>query len=176
MDDQLEERYFQWLFAKVDTVYPLTHDRDLQTVLRILDAKEFVWLISGDDNRAEFGRGLRLDFLTECVLISTDDWETAPCSVLEMLIAFADIVAFELDAPMSDCFWSFLDTLGLSGMSDTYGVDEVEVESILDTLIWRTYEYDGTGGLFPLKVPTRDQREVEIWYQFCAHAIECELI
>ena len=42
----------------------------------------------------------------------------------------------------------------------------LEVHDILEKLLLREYEFDGTGGLFPLgDWAEEDQRELEIWYQ-----------
>ena len=77
MTELLEDPYFEWLCAQVirqETTPSLTYERLLAT----LHATEFVWLVSGDDNRAEDGVELR------------DPTERGhmPCSVLQMLIAF----------------------------------------------------------------------------------------
>ena len=46
------------------------------------------------------------------------------------------------------------------------------VEEILNRVVWRTNESDGTGGLFPLSRPYLDQRDVEIWSQLNAFLLE----
>ena len=48
----------------------------------------------------------------------------------------------------------------------------IKIDDILDTLIWRTYEYDGIGGFFPLTNAEEDQTKVEIWYQMAAYINE----
>jgi hypothetical protein len=45
--------------------------------------------------------------------------------------------------------------------------DSAKIDDILYNFVWRMYEPDGYGGMFPLRKPTRNQREAEIWYQFC---------
>jgi len=40
-----------------------------------------------------------------------------------------------------------------------------QVDEILESLIWRTYDPDGHGGFFPLRRPKGDQTEEEIWHQ-----------
>ncbi len=50
------------------------------------------------------------------------------------------------------------------------------IEDIIHTFVWRTYNYNGYGGLFPLDDPKEDQRKVEIWYEFCAWVEEKDLI
>jgi hypothetical protein len=41
----------------------------------------------------------------------------------------------------------------------------MKVKSILERVKNRDYETDGHGGLFPLRNPPEDQRQVELWYQ-----------
>ena len=36
----------------------------------------------------------------------------------------------------------------------------------------RSYAFDGYGGLFPLRKPHQDQRNIEIWYQMQAYLME----
>jgi hypothetical protein len=36
----------------------------------------------------------------------------------------------------------------------------------LETFVWRNYDRKGVGGIFPLYRSRRDQRRVELWYQF----------
>ena len=70
-----------------------------------------------------------------------------------------------------------LTNLGVRDFNDDlYEKDnpEEEINLMLDEIIWRTYNYDGSGGLFPLREPVGDQRDVELWYQLCAYLIENE--
>ena len=64
--------------------------------------------------------------------------------------------------------------LGLNHCSDKRRLTYEEVNDVLDRVIWRTYRWDGHGGLFPLNEPEKDQREVEIWYQLSAYLLERE--
>jgi len=96
------------------------------------------------------------------------------CSVLEMLIPLARRAEFDTDIPMRDWFWTFLRNLGIDEMNDATPAVKARVDPILERLIWRRYRRDGLGGLFPLRRPMEDQREVEIWYQFCAYLTELE--
>jgi len=61
MDVPIEEDYFSWLLAKV--VLPRSpHTDNYYGLLLVLHTVEFVWAIPGDQNRAEDGLELRLDF------------------------------------------------------------------------------------------------------------------
>jgi hypothetical protein len=64
--------------------------------------------------------------------------------------------------------------LGLDQFDDQIPYDWEDVDEALSALIYRTYDRDGTGGLFPLTHPEEDQRKVEIWYQLNAYLLERE--
>ncbi|MFZ1684153.1 MAG: hypothetical protein WAU88_08510, partial [Candidatus Zixiibacteriota bacterium] len=49
---------------------------------------------------------------------------------------------------------------------------EATIDEVLNRVIFRTYDARGNGGLFPLRRPQRDQREVELWYQASAYLLE----
>lgn len=171
MDRNLEELYFNWLYAKIHlSDVPYNSYSDL---LRILYDTEFVWLLSGDDNRAEDGTDLRVDFIRESGLDIDLEWFDSGCSVLEMMLAFSRRAAFETEISSREWFWEFIQNLGLSGCYNDF-FDPTVVHDVLQTFIWRTYEYNGEGGMFPLKAPQDDQRKIEIWYQFCEYLVDLD--
>lgn len=131
---------------------------------------EFVWFIPNDDNRAEDGRALREEFLDERRMSAVEhaDWFELGCSFLEMLVGLSHRMAFEAQNDPHIWFWHFVETLGLTKYTDASAYDAEKVREILETVIWRTYEPDGVGGLFPLRQTHDDQREVELWYQLSA--------
>ena len=63
-------------------------------------------------------------------------------------------------------FWSMVNNLGLSDMTDDR-FDERIVRKKIDIFLKRGYEPDGQGGLFRIKHCRRDMRYVEIWYKLC---------
>ena len=143
--------------------------------MRQLYVKEFVWLIPNDDNRAEDGKELRYEFINEQGIDEVDQaWLDLGCSVLEMMIALARRAAFESDDEVVEWFWRFIFNLGLNNHTDIAykSATEREVDNVLDTVIFRTYDADGLGGLFPLTHPRQDQRKVELWYQLAAYLSE----
>jgi hypothetical protein len=73
------------------------------------------------------------------------------------MLANADLDGFDDEKMLKD------------GMCAYYYVCEIEGK-IMD----RRYERNGQGGLFPLRKPAMDQRDVEIWYQANAYMIEKE--
>jgi hypothetical protein len=172
MDEPVENLYFNWLCAKVLNLKPLQNSDTYWELLRKLHRTEFVWTISGDDNRSEDGKELRTEFILQADIPDDPEWRiTIGCSVLEMLIAFARRAEFQDQTPTPTWFWEFLTNLGLDEQTD-HNFNSEYVEMVLDDFIWRTYNPDGTGGLFPIKNPSGDQRQIEIWYQFGEYLLD----
>jgi hypothetical protein len=177
MDEPLEEVYFNWLYSKVVTVQHPTHSSSYWTLLRDLHSIEFVWLISGDDNRAEEGLEVRREFyrMIQLELDEEIPWMNLGCSVLEMLLGFARRAEFQTEIPTQEWFWIMLHNLGLDELNDAVDDIHIYVSEALDKLIWRMYDRKGRGGLFPLNRTKTDQRDVEIWYQFCEYLVDQEI-
>lgn len=168
MGEPIESEYFNWLCAKV---LPVENRRGnmYSDLLRILHETEFVWVVPEDKNRAEDGCELRLYFLQQTGWNRDRVWFAQPCSVLEVLIAFADRACFQTDIPLNDWFWEFMTNLDLGEYRQVSRPDEIRIRDILHTFVWRMYDPSGYGGLFPMRWPKQDQRKVEIWYQFCEY-------
>lgn len=174
MNESLDDLYLNWLHAKIMLNEPA--HRGFNSYFRLLYTMfhtEFVWLLSGDDNRHEDGLDLRTEFIRESRLDIDYSWFEDGCSVLEMLIAFARRAEFQTDTSMSEWFWEFVNNLGLAGQYDEAFEEEL-VSNTLNSFVWRTYNSDGTGGLFPIEHPTEDQRKVEIFYQFSEYLVDKE--
>jgi hypothetical protein len=172
MGEPLENLYFKWLCAKVMYVMNPTPSLTHWQLLKALHNTEFVWLLSGDDNRAADGIELRDEFTIAADIPDDPEWRHLGCSVLEMFVAFSRRAEFNTGESASDWFWEFLDNLGLKEFTDGAEFDLIEVEEILDRFVWRTYNRKGEGGLFPIGSPNGDQRKIEIWYQFCDYLID----
>lgn len=162
MREPIESEYFNWLCAKVRKSPPPMYD----DLFSILYQTEFVWVIPNDRNRAEDGKELRIDFLRELQWENDPGWFNEPCSVLEMLIAFAKRAYFQTDRQTKDWFWEFIANLMLDDFRHVSQDQLSVIEEILHTFVWRTYEPSGHGGIFPMRWPKHDQRRIEIWYQF----------
>lgn len=169
----IDGQYFDWLYDQVGSV---PHVRPSKTYMRLLEQlffKEFVWIIPNDDNRAEDGRDLRHVFLEECRIKNVDpEWISLGCCLLELFIGISRRLSFEAGGEAIDWFWVLIKNLGLDKYTDDRPLPKDEVNEILDDMIWRTYEPDGRGGLFPLQEANEDQRDVEIWYQLNAYLLE----
>lgn len=172
MDKPLDELYFVWLYNQVGDSAIRNPTRTYWKVLRQLFTKEFVWIVPNDDNRIEDGKALRYEFVDQSGLINIDlDWMKLGCSTLELLIGLSRRLAFQCDGEPRDWFWHLMDNLDLH-YNDRGYLGENRIDGILDRVIWRTYDEDGHGGLFPLHYAAIDQRKIEIWYQMSAYILE----
>lgn len=165
--EPIEETYFNWLCSKVMQLNgPPTPSTTYFNLFRILHSTEFIDMIPNDDNRVEDGLELREYFLRETGYKADPDWTSTGCSILEMLIAFANRAEFDSYTDSKTWFWRFLENLDLIRFRDDHVGSFDEVHDILDRFVYRSYSYSGRGGLFPLDHAQRDQRNVEIAYQF----------
>jgi hypothetical protein len=173
--EPIDEAYFRWLTSKVvNFEAPLTPSTSYWKLLSTLYNTEFVWFLPNDDNRVKDGQELRVFFLRETNFEADQDWMSLGCSVLEMLIAFAYRAEFQTEIPPAEWFWKFIENLDLIRFNDISFDGTDDIANILETFIWRTYQPNGQGGLFPINHPSKDQRKVEIWYQFCEYLMEHE--
>lgn len=173
MDGPLDEQYLRWLYSQVLPIESRKSVRTFWALLRQLYVKEFVWYVPNDDNRLEDGRDLRYEFLALEDLPDDPEWTSLGCSILEMLIGLSRRLAFQMDGEPRFWFWQLLENIGLDKYNDRYYKNsEEEVNEVLERVIWRNYDEDGRGGLFPLRHPDDNQREVELWYQMSAYILE----
>jgi hypothetical protein len=177
---QLDERYLDWLYSLVAPVTIRNPARSYWRLCEHLFKKSFRWFVPNDDNRIEDARELRYDFLDK---FDIDDdnptWMDLDISVLELFIALSRRTSFESGEAPEVWFGRFLDNLDLRKYTDAiYKQGRWEdVDMTIDNFVDRKYKPNGLGGLFPLKNPKEDQREVEIWYQMSAYLIEnCNIV
>jgi len=173
----LDERYFEWLYKFVGQVRNKNPARSHWRLAEQLYIMEFTWFVHNDGNRIGDGVNLRFEFL-EAEGLSPNDvprqWIDEGCSILEMLIGLSRRAAFMADGDEYNWLWKMLDNLGLRVYTDDVYIPDVqnEVAWTFERIVNRTYEPDGSGGIFPLKHPTEDQRSVELWYQLSAYLLE----
>lgn len=171
MSEPLENLYFNWLCAKIIDTTQSSPGLTYWTLFGMLHRTEFVWLISGDDNRALDGKELRREFLLAADIPDDPFWRTViECSMLEMFIALCRRCSFRTDIPVKEWFWELMTNTGLNRYNDA-NVDEFEINDLLHQIIWRLYDEKGRGGIFPLTESEIDQRTVDLWYQFCEYAV-----
>lgn len=173
MSKPLDELYLTWLYSQAGSIRQRNSSRTYWSLFKQLYSTMFVHLIPNDDNRALDGMELRNQFVNDRRLNNVDeDWMKLPCSFLEMLIALSRRLSFESGDNPSYWFWELIKNLQLDVYNDSMGVPSRRVNSILEKVIWRTYQRNGRGGLFPLRHAARDQRDIEIWYQASSYLLE----
>jgi hypothetical protein len=168
MGDTLDDHYLEWLY---NVVGRQARNIDHWDLLHALNNYDFVMLVPNDDNRAKDGEELREEYVGDTRSRPSRTWMNTSCTVLEMMIGVARHLTFELDGEVGQWFWLLVDNLDLTKFNDRRFNSEW-VEQVLERLVWRQYNYDGRGGLFPLKQPHEDQRHVEIWFQMEAYMLE----
>lgn len=175
MAEPLDELYLRWLYSQVGNVKLRDRRRTHWSLMRLLYKKEFVWLIPNDDNRLQEGLDLRMDFIHDEELTDVDPyWLELGCSMLEMMIGLARRLYFQDDEnTVGEWFWELIVNLGMQDVDIDFDPKGTHNDT-LDRVIWRTYRPNGRGGLFPLRRPSKDQRDVELWYQLSAYLLETQ--
>lgn len=175
MNKPLDELYLQWLYDHVRTNNSRMPTRNHWKLMRQLYTTEFIWFVPNDDNRVGDGQDLRHEFTEDLDLEDVDpDWMTLGCSMLELILGLSRRLSFQAEGEPRFWFWQLLKNLGLHEYNDRDRYDRDHVEAVTNDVIWRTYDSDGVGGLFPLRYPDKDQRDVELWYQLNAYLLEHE--
>lgn len=168
-DFVLESEYLQWMY---DIVFGGSYHSYRKLFKRLHEIK-FRYTIPNDGNRAEDGVCLRYRFglangYSQHEIANLLD--ISDCSVLEMMLALCNRCEEKImQNPVYGnrtglWFLYMLDSLGLSDMTDDI-FDRKKVDWIIDAFLDRNYSPCGAGGLFTLKNPAKDLRNVEIWYQ-----------
>jgi hypothetical protein len=172
MANGLEQQYFEWLCGKVSIEYGKVTQRTYEGLLGQLHSKEFIWTVPNDDNRQGDCKDLRDEFRYQYNIGDTLLSEL-PCSILEVIVSLSERLEF-IDGREGPLWaWTLIENLQLHKMFDPLSTrKQAIIDDILDTFIWRNYEKDGTGGLFPLAYPAEDQTKVELWYQMAAYLEE----
>ena len=159
--------YLDWLKNQIEYFDGPSHN----ILLEHLYTLSFTPRINRDINRESDGIRLRDEYFVDGV--DEESIIDTPCSFLEFLIGLArrmNYIYSRIDEDRTrDCFWMMIDNLELTCFDDRYlsrapGRIRAITEAV-NIVVDRTYEEDGSGGLFPLKHPRENQRNVEIWYQ-----------
>lgn len=170
MVSELKKDYFYWMLKKVGAIGLRP------SYLRLLEElfnTEFEFYIDMDANRYENGINLRYRYAYEKSISYGDmateldhDW----CSVLEMMVSLAidceEHIMYdpEIGDRTEKWFWGMIKSLGLMDQDDWH-YDASKSRRIIKRFLKRSYKPNGEGGLFTLKHPREDLRNVEIWYQ-----------
>jgi hypothetical protein len=166
----MNDPYFHWLCKRVN----IPHEKNYMKMAHELHCIKFEpgSAIETDSNRANDGLRQRVIFMDRYGPQGSSSNRGA-CTMLEFLIGLAQRMSFIMGSEENDLhtahyFWKLIGNLRLLKLSDDR-YDELNgdffVQEAVDRVLFRTYERDGRGGLFPLKRCFQDQRTVEIWYQ-----------
>lgn len=171
--DKIRDDYFNWMYHLVCNENRQRTKISYRKLLQFLHSVIFVPIIDMDDNRRVDGISFRYRFAFENGYPDAyiDEFlNDRDCSVLEMMIA----LAYRVEDDITDnymygnrtgqWFWSMIVNLGLNNMDDK-NFDFNYCEKVIDRLLSRQYKPNGQGGLFILKHPLRDMRDVDIWCQ-----------
>lgn len=167
MNQAQTEAYLDYLEPQVG----IESGESFRGLLHLMYETEFVWQppIIGDRNRLADGLEIRAEWIDATGQVG----EMGPCSFLEVLVGLSRRMAWLTSENAEGWGWQLLINLELDRMRDSLSRYKIrKARDILDSVIWRTYEPDGTGGFFPLNYPPEDQRRVELWYQMNAYVIE----
>lgn len=157
----IESDYYMWLLDRVDVLHG-GHMNYLLLMQHLFKTK-YEYALEMDGNRAWGGKNLRKLFAEESGFYLEDVYQ-GPCTVLEMLEALAESIAFDTDMDISRWFWEMLHNLELDQCDDeTY--DRYYVDARLRLWLDRRYDAEGKGGLFPVKGFSGDMRRMETWDQ-----------
>lgn len=168
MPNDLQERYFDWMYSRV-----MGDKYSYRKLLRRLNEIPFTYILPMDENRMKDGLHLRYRFGHECGWTDQDivnRLDISSCSVLEMMVALAirceEGIMADPDRGDRTAMWfhDMIGNLGLSGMDDRR-YNEQYVDAHIDIFLHRRYAPDGEGGLFRLRHTDDDLRNVQIWYQ-----------
>lgn len=169
--------YFDWLCEQVYIDGRYT-DESYWKLAKILFNTPFEFSLAMDGNR-------ELDALDLRDHYQGDDIFSEEATVLEVLIALAKRIENLLDELDGEdrsimYFWEMINNLRLDRYSDNlfrmypdkHDIYFYQIKTQLHRWLNRDINYDGSGGLFPLRDPKRDQRDVDIWYQASAYMVE----
>lgn len=174
LHEPIDERYLKWLYSQVARIYDKNPSRTHWQLFKVLYSTRYEWFVPNDDNRIEDARLLRERYLRDHSVYDEEMWLNYDTSILEVIFTLAEHMTYETERSIGYEFWRLIENLGIKHHNDAiFGDQSVWViEHACDRINKRTYLKTGRGGLFPLKHPREDQREVELWYQMGAYLLE----
>lgn len=172
MMQDIKEQYFDWICELIDHT-ECDDETSYSNLLHYLNSVEFTYILEMDENRLEDGIDLRYRFGYEMNYprdVIENGLGNDSCSVLEMMIALSIRCeeGFMDDIDEGDrtreWFWNMIENLGLGSMTNL-NFNERYSNTIIRKFLNREYASNGKGGLFTVKRPKCDMKDVEIWYQ-----------
>ena len=177
------DRYFRWLYDQTGldreglSGRQHTPERCYTTVCWHMHQINFLALVPFDENRSKDGAELRKEFERQTGYLEPLDHADLlfpDITILEVLVALAKRAAFMIEGSPQRWFVIFVENLGLDRYTDDYCLIHSgwPIDRRLKTFNNRNYKANGQGGLFPLRIPHSDQKNVELWYQMGAYMTE----
>lgn len=180
--EELKEKYFNWLFRTVYKYDSGDLEDNFSFVKLAMELFDIQFQVSYpmDENRISDGIYLRYEFgidkgyddrIITCCL---DD---VPCSVFEVMVGLAKRCESQImsDSEYGDrtsqWYNEMVVSLGLGGMYNM-NFDVKRVHEVCNKMMNHEYEPNGKGGLFTVRHPDRDMRNLELWAQMCDHLNE----
>jgi hypothetical protein len=168
----LIEDYLRWLEPQLRDEHG-NPDRTYWDLLNAMFEKKFEWVLPMDENRMVDGLDLRTEYIHEAHIRPTSMRSLGPCSFLEVLIGLSRHMSFLAGGSAPGWAWHLLGNLELHRMWDPLSRPKYnKAQEIMDTVIFRKYSPDGTGGFFPLAWPEEDMTQIELWYQMNSYVGE----
>jgi hypothetical protein len=178
----LNEPYMEWLTSQIEVRYRNFRNEDYTDLFAAFWSREFVWTVPNDGNRLADGLELRYFFLIDENVrfnrrgpseADVARFRAQPCSFLEVLVALSRRLEFATEMSGPWWAWTLIENINLAMYRNPITPEIREgVDEAIDKLIFRTYNWKGEGGFFPLKYPQKNQLDVEIWYQMAAYLNE----
>ena len=165
----LDQGYFAWLTGSVDPS---------QTYIQLLQQlykSEAKALIPWDENRLESGQAIRNEFRPGGYSsLSEMEWLLRPCTFLELTVSLSRKLADEMDWTPKYAFWILLRNLGVGDISDREYDQQMmrHIHEVVNKVNYRSYDYYGRGGFFPLRNARENQQFVQLWDQLNSWVIE----
>ena len=177
--ENFRNAYRNWLGS-------IVRDVDHVILFDVLYDTEYVWWLERDGDRARDGIYLRARFEHDSGLPCPEGWDDWPCSFLEFVVGLAftmdEMLMYSPDVNgIPRWFWLMMENCGLAEFDDRTMLEGGKaasdaVAALVRGILDREYDYDGSGGLFPLHHPEEDQRNVEYWVQMNAFVMETGMV
>lgn len=160
-------KYFEWLCGKVGG--SVHNGLDYSLLFMDLYVSDFNYILDEDSGRATKGQYLRYEYAWEHENGIDDETLATPCTMLEMLVKLAmDVEHYILGKSGGDStgewFWIMLSNIGLDTQDNSH-YNRNYILNQLQTVLFRKYDQNGKGGLFPEFSYFRDARVTGLWQQ-----------
>jgi hypothetical protein len=169
----LLEEYFNWLYDHVFAIRDVRSEHSYIIVCDRMHRIKFQALVDHDENRIADGSELRNEFLktSRAHLLYQTELIYDDSSVFEVLVGLAKRANLMVELPVADWFWVFIQNLNLDRYNDKFVHSKpvYQIDRTINKFNRRSYRANGQGGIFPLKRPLTDQRQLELWYQMGAY-------